>query len=685
MTSAFSRSSAAVLTGALLATLPLSAPAKPAAAILAIDWTLSPAQIATSCATSIAAYKRRVAAIAVARGARTFQTVVLPLETASADFNDDLAAQGFLYNVSTDAKVRAASLKCSTDAGNALTEVSARPDLYRALAAADAGRSARGAAQVKVSQLWLTALKRSGAGLPDAQRREFVTVQQKLTADQNTFAANLGNDTSTIAITAAQAQSLPPDFVASSLKKSADGTGYSVPVNESTVGPFLQNETDATARKAYYIAYNNRGGDANIALLQSALAARDRLAHLLGYPSWAAFVLADRMAATPARVEAFLSQIDAAILPKARQERDEDAALAKADGKTTFDQWDQTYYENQLHKTKYSVDQNEIKQYFPVQHVVDSVLSIYQELLGVRFTRVNVPVWQSQVQAYDVADTASGKPLGRFYLDLFPRPGKYDHFANFPIIPRRVMPDGTVRLPESSIVGNWPQPAPGKAALLQHGDVETFFHEFGHNMAAMLAEAPYETLTSGFRQDFIEAPSQMLENWAWDPAILKRVSANVTTGQPLPDDLIQKMIAARYVHYALQTSQQILYATVDMTYHTQKPPLDTTAVWAATVARTTPNQYVPGTHPQSEFGHLMGGYDAGYYGYLWSKVYAQDMFSRFKAQGLTSPAAGMAYRKDILGPARLEEPDAEVRAFLGRPMNPNAFYQELGITPPPQR
>jgi thimet oligopeptidase len=281
-----------------------------------------------------------------------------------------------------------------------------------------------------------------------------------------------------------------------------------------------------------------------------------------------------------------------------------------------------------------------------------------------------------------VTDTASGRPLGRFYLDLFPRPGKYDHFANFPIIPRRVMPDGSVRLAESAIVGNWPQPVAGKPALLQHGDVETFFHEFGHCMAAILADEPYETLTSGFRQDFVEAPSQMLENWAWDPGILKRVSSNVTTGQPLPDDLIQKMIAARYVHYALATTTQILYATVDMEYHTMKPPVDTTTVWKTTVARTTPNGFVDGTHPQAGFGHLMGGYDAGYYGYLWSKVYAQDMFSRFRAQGLTSPIAGAAYRKDILAPARTEEPDQEVRAFLGRPMNPAAFYRELGISPP---
>ncbi|HEY6236835.1 MAG TPA: M3 family metallopeptidase, partial [Candidatus Elarobacter sp.] len=651
--------------------------AKPAATVLPIDWSLSPAQIASSCTTRIAALRHAVDAVAKTRKPRTFASVVLPLENASADFNDDLAAQAFLYNVSTDAAVRKASLKCSTDAGNVLSEIAARPDLYRALADAQAGGTATGAAPAKLTKLWLTALKRSGAGLPDAQRREFVALQQKLTTGQNKFTANLGNDETTIAITAAQAQPLPPDFVAASLKKTADG-GYTVHVNESTVGPFLQNESDAAARKAYYVAYNNRGGDANVKLLEAAIATRDRLAHLMGYPTWAAYVLADKMAGTPQRVESFLSQIDAAILPKARQERDEDAALKGG----PLDQWDQTYYENQLRKTKYSVDQNEIKQYFPVQKVVDSVLGIYQELLGVKFTRVNVPVWQAQVQAYDVHDAASGKPLGRFYLDLFPRPGKYDHFANFPVVPRRVLPDGTIRLAESAIVGNWPQPAPGKSALLQHGDVETFFHEFGHNMAAVLANEPYETLTNGFRQDFVEAPSQMLENWAWDPGILQRVSANVTTGQPLPDDLVKKMIAARYVHYALLTTQQILYSTVDMKYHTSKPPIDTTAVWKATVAATTPNGFVDGTHPQSEFGHLMGGYDAGYYGYLWSKVYAQDMFSRFKAQGLTNPVAGAAYRNDILAPARLEEPDQEVRTFLGRPMNPNAFYQELGIAPP---
>jgi len=678
MNSAFSRTVAGTLGLALLTTIPLSSAAKPAAEAVTVTWSLSPAQIASSCAASIAGARRRVEAIVRARSARAFDTVVAPLETAMADFNDDLTAQGFLYNVSTDAKVRAASLKCATDAGNVMSELAARPDLYKALAAAQSSRTAHTAAERKLTALWLTSVKRSGAGLPDPQRREFIDLQKKLNDEQNTFQANLGNDTTTIAITAAQAQALPADFVAAALKPVAGG-GYTVPVNESTIGPFMQNETDADARKAFYIAYANRGGEANVKLLEEALAVRDRLAHLIGYPTWAAFVLADRMAGSPQRVQAFLDQIDHAILPKATQERDEDAALKGA----PLEQWDQTYYENQLRKTKYAVDQNEIKQYFPVQHVIDSVFGIYQQLLGVTFTRnASVAVWHPDVQAYDVRDTATGKPLGRFFLDLYPRPGKYDHFANFPMIPRRIMPDGSVRLAEGAILGNWPLAAPGKAALLTQEDVETFFHEFGHDMALMLANQPYETLNSGFRTDFIEAPSQMLENWAWNPAILKRVSSNVTTGQPLPDDLIAKMIAARYVHYALGTTGQILYATVDMRYHTDKPPVDTTAVWKATVAQTTPNQFVEGTHPQSGFGHLMGGYDAGYYGYLWSKVYAQDMFTRFKAQGLTNPVAGKAYRDDILAPARLIEPDQEVANFLGRPMSPNAFYAELGIAPP---
>jgi thimet oligopeptidase len=282
--------------------------------------------------------------------------------------------------------------------------------------------------------------------------------------------------------------------------------------------------------------------------------------------------------------------------------------------------------------------------------------------------------------AYDAADTATGEFRGSFYLDLYPRPGKFSHFANLGPTPRRVMPDGTVRPAVNSIVGNWPAPANGKPSLLSHGDVVTFFHEFGHNVAALLGNTPYETLNSGFRLDFIEAPSQMLENFVWDPAILKTISSNVDTGAPLPDDLIAKMIAARYFDEATFTVTQDFYATVDQRFHTLRPPIDTIAVWRAAYNALTPGRFVAGTYPQASFGHLMGGYEAGYYSYLWAKVYAQDMFTAFKTAGLENPAIGARYRNEILAPARSIEPDAEVRNFLGRPMDPSAFYRQLGIT-----
>jgi len=441
----------------------------------------------------------------------------------------------------------------------------------------------------------------------------------------------------------------------------------------------MENATNESARRAFYVAYADRAAKTNVALLEQAIGIRDRLAHLFGYSSWAAYSLADKMAKTPERVASFLNNIDVAILPKARTER---AQLAALKGSAPFENWDTEFYQAQLRKTKYHVDADAIKQYFPVEHTVNAVFAVYAKLLDVTFAPIAKPaVYNPEVTAYEVHDGTSGVLLGTFYLDLYPRPGKYSHFANFPLIARHDLPDGTVRAPFSAIVGNWARPAPGQPALLSHDEVETFFHEFGHNMAAMLAAEPYATLTSGFRTDFVEAPSQMLENWAWDPGILKEVSANVRTGAPLPDALIAQMIAARYLDYALATTQQILYASVDMAIHSSGAHVDTTQVWKSLVPSLTPNAFVDGTHPQAGFVHLMTGYDAGYYGYLWSKVYAQDMFSAFKTAGLESATVGARYRADVLAPARTYEPDAEVTAFLGRSMNPTAFYAELGIAP----
>ena len=641
-----------------------------------INWNLTPAMIAANCKQQIGVADSVVKAILADRKPHTFANTILPLENAEADINDRLVAEGFLFNVATDKAVRDASEKCNTDQSNFFTQIGADPALYKAIAAAKASNTAKTVYDRKLTDMYVLAFKRSGAALPTAKRKEFVALSNQLTDLGNKFAENLGNDATTISITAAQAQPLPEAFVAG-LKKDGSG-GYTVPVNESTVTTFLSNEKDENARKTYYLAYNNRQGVANTKILEQAIGVRDRLAHLLGYQTWAQYVLADRMAGNPQRVFKFLEDLDAKLLPKAREDLAGLAALkAKDTGNpgATMNAWDTTYYNNMMQKQQYAVDQEAIKQYFPIEKTIDGVMNLYHKLLGVTFVKVASPVsWNSSdVISYNVFDTASGKFIGQTYFDLYPRPGKFGHFANWPLVPARRMADGSYRPPVTAILGNWPRPAPGHPALISHDDVVTFFHEFGHNLAALLATAPYETLSGGFRQDFVEAPSQMLENFMWQPSILKEISSNVTTGAPLPDDLIAALVKSRYVNYAYFTTRQLQLALTDMTYHTSGPTVDTTAVWEKIQNETTPLPYAQGTHPQASFGHLFG-YDAGYYSYLWALVYAQDMFTAFQRGGLENPAVGMRYRNDILAPARTYEPDREVQSFLGRPMNPDAFY-----------
>ncbi|PZR56129.1 MAG: hypothetical protein DLM50_09040 [Candidatus Meridianibacter frigidus] len=669
---------------------PMLTPALAAAALesphpTVVNWNITPVQIAADCKRELAAVDTVVKAVLARKSARTFQNTLLPLENAEADLNDRLVADGFLFNMATDKAVRDASLQCNTDQSNYFTEIGARPDLFAAISAVAKGRTAKSVYDRKLVDLYVVAFQRSGAGLPPAKRKEFVALSNQLTDLGNKFAENLDNDQSAITITADQAASLPADFVAT-LKQRGDGT-YTVPVNESTVVPFYNNEKDAAARKTYYLAYNNRQHPANTVILEKAIAIRDRLAHLMGYTNWAAYVLADRMAGSPGRVFRFLQNLDVKILPKAREDLSVLASLKQQEtgnANATIDPWDVTYYSNMLNKTKYAVDNEAIKQYFPAATTIDRVMTLYHKLLGVTFVKIDDPnSWnKNDVLSYNVFDTKTGKFIGTTYFDLYPRPGKFSHFANWPLLPARRLPDGSYRPPITAILGNWARPAPGNPSLLSHEEVITFFHEFGHNLAALLSTAPYETLSGGFRQDFVEAPSQMLENFMWQPSILKEVSSNVNTGAPLADDLIAKIVAARYVNYAYFTTRQIQYATTDMDYHTMGPRVDTTAIWAKVARETTPLPMVEGTHPQASFGHLFG-YDAGYYSYLWALVYAQDMFTAFQKGGLENPVVGMRYRREILQPARTLEPDQEVQAFLGRPMNPNAFYQNFGITGSP--
>ncbi len=659
-----------------------SAPALPADT--GIRWDLTPAQIASVCAAQTKTLQQRLDAIKAIPDAQwTWQNSLDAVETAEADFSDSLIAEYELSQMAPDKAVRDASNACQESSQPVITAANSDPRIY-AMAqhwAGPAGASL-GQADRKLAEIYVEGGRRAGAGLSDADRAKVNDLFDKLNNLERDFNVALAEDATTISITKAEAASLPATFVAS-LKPTA--TGYVVPVNESTFGQFMESERSGPARKRYNIANARRGGAANVQRLEQAVALRDQLAKLLGFPTWAAYRLDGQMAKEPARVTAFLTQIDDASLPKARAEIARLSVLKKADGDPTpWEPWDYSYYENQLVKTQYAVDGEEVRRYFPVDHVVSSVLDIYQRLLSVKFAEITpADAWAPGVREFSVADARTGQPIGWFYLDLFPRQGKFSHFASFPFRPGRVLPDGTYQKPVDAIIGNWPAPSPGKPALLGHDDVVVFFHEFGHCMHSTLSTAPYESLYgTAVRQDFVEAPSQMLENWMWQPSILKEVSSNVDTGAPLPDALIQKMIALKHVSDGADYTGQAFLGMFDMTIHSSGPHVDVLKTWNDLKVKMTTTKVLPGSYGPASFNHMMSGYDAGYYGYLWSKVYAQDMFTRFQAEGLENPVVGMAYRQDILEPGATQEPDALVQHFLGRPVSYDAFYKELGINKP---
>jgi thimet oligopeptidase len=645
-----------------------------------LDFHLTPAQIASTCEAAINAAKQRIAQIEATPQAQwTFAGAMAPIESAEAELNDSTATQTVLYQISPDKKVRDASTACAEKVSNYNVQLSADPQIYAIAAHAQNSGAAAGEADRKLVEEYIEYGRRSGAALSAEQRAQTTALFTRLNNLQRDFAIALAGDASTVSLSNAQAAGLPAQFVAVLKKTTA---GYIVPVNESTYAQFMSNERDARARYLYYVAYNRRGGLKNVARLEEAVGLRDQLAHMLGFGTWADYQLDAKMAKRADRVMPFLSQIDQTLLPKARQEEATLAALKRRQGdKTAFQPWDAAYYSNQLVKTRYAVDEQVVRRYFPVDHVVSSVLGIYQRLLGVTFTEFAQPdVWAPNVREFAITDSAGARPIGWFYLDLFPRPAKYSHFAAFPLRPGRLLADGSYQKPVAAIIGNWPLPAPGKQALLSHGDVITFFHEFGHIMHETLSTAPYETLYGvNVRGDFVEAPSQMLENWMWQPSVLKQVSRNVDSGRPLPDALIAKMIALKHVGEGLSWTRQAFLAMYDMQLHSSGAKVDATRRWADLVAAMTPYAMVPHTYPEASFGHLMGGYDAGYYGYLWSRVYAQDMFTRFERGGLENPEVGIAYRRDILEPGATREPDQLVEQFLGRPLSYDAFYRDLGI------
>lgn len=671
----------------LLLLLVLSAPASAAAPDprLRYDWTAEEIGPACQAAEDRAEGRLREVA-ALEASSRTFANTVRELNAAYYDLLDEMGSAVFLKDVSTDARIREAATACSTRLDEFDIRTFAREDLFAAVRAYADKNDPLPERDARLVSKLLQDYRRNGLALPAETRAEIQQLQTRLVKLKTEYERNLNEVKDFLAVSSAQLAGLPQGFI-DGLDKLPDGL-FKVTLDYPDYIPFMRNARDAQARMRLEALFNTRGSTTNVRLLEEAIAVRHRIAQLLGYPTHAAFVLEPKMAGSPEAVQAFLDRLAGKLRPLAESDLQVLTAMKTAEegpGDPVLRAWDFAYYDNQLKKAKYAVDDELVKEYFPLDAVMDGMLTIYQRLLGVRFEKV-VPAeaWHPEVQLYRVVDAGDRRLLGHFYMDLFPREGKYKHAAAFTLVQGRERADGSFQPPVCSIVANMSKPTADAPSLLKHSEVETLFHEFGHIMHIVLLRAPHgynRTTEFTVAQDFVEAPSQMLENWVWNKDILKGISAHYKDrSKKLPGDLLKRMIAAKNLNNGLVYSRQVFLASVDLRYHTVEPGFDSTALWSRLRSELSLIPMTPGTLPQASFGHLMGGYDAGYYGYLWSEVYAADMFSRFEREGLLSAAAGRSYRESILEPGRSKDEGAQLRAFLGREPNEDAFLRVIGFS-----
>lgn len=615
-------------------------------------------------------------------GWRTFENTIYAIEASNHALGDAAGAFEILHNTSPDAKVRKAAHDAALSLQNALVDIEYDPGMYRAVRDYSAKKEKLGGPEAKLLADTLRDYRRMGLELPAPQQRRLKANLKKLAKLEKEFQKNVNEYKDHILVAPGQTQGLPENYL-KGLKRDRLGR-YIVTLEYPHLFPFMANAASSDKRKELADKSLRRGGPANVALLKRVIALRDANARLLGYKTHAQYQLEPRMAKTPEKVWRFIRSLTSKLR---RPVADDIRQMTELKRRTTgnkgarLEYFDVGYWGNELKKKKFSVDNEKVREYFPLQTVIKGMFSIYEKLLSVRFKKVTgYPVWHKDVEVFAVHDK-SNRTIAHFAMDLHPRPNKYGHAAMFQIRSGRQssFDSGEYIAPLAALVCNFPKPGPGRPSLLSHDEVETFFHEFGHVMHGVLTRALYMAQSgTNVPRDFVEAMSQMLENWVWDKKMLGLLSGHYKTGQKLPPDLLANLLKAKYHLIAYATMRQMTLAEVDMLLHTGQGG-DVGKLYAKVVRRHTGLRLPKGDLFVQGFGHLMG-YDAGYYGYKWSEVYAADMFTRFARRGLLDKATGTRYKEWLLERGSSMEPLDLVRGFLEREPNMKAFLKEIGLS-----
>lgn len=638
----------------------------------------SVAEVDGACKKHLAAAEVLRKQLVAHKGPRDQKTTLEPYNKLLIQLDNVLPMAELIAAVHPKKEVRTAAEKCEQKGKKLASALKLDKGLYQALKGVKTdGLDAE--AKRFLSHL-LRDYRRAGVDRDDATRKKLTALDAKMVKLGQTFARNIREDRKKVLVTEAQLAGLPKDFIEAAKKKAAKdktpGGKLTITTDYPSFYPVVSYAKDENVRKAIYKAFLSRAAPKNDKLLKELLSARYTYATTLGYPDWAEYNAEDKMVKKKKVISDFLAKVVKLARPRMLSDLEDVLARKQKDYPKTkaAGVWDRFYYINKLRAERFGVDPAEVRAYFDFKNVKKGILELAQELFALEFKKVDAKAWHASVESYDVYDR--GKRIARFYLDLHPRKGKYGHAAEFSILTG--IPGA--QLPTASLVTNFPDPSKSSGpALTEHNQVVTFFHEFGHLMHQLLAGRHRWVTLSGItcEWDFVEAPSQLLEDWAWDAKVLARFAKHHKTGKPIPAALVAKMKKADELGKGMHLMRQMFYAYLSFQLHAGDPKnIDLMKVVKTLHKTVSPYPYLEGTAVQDNFGHI-NGYSSMYYTYMWSLVLAKDLLTRFHKNGLLDKATALAYRRDILEPGGAIDAVDMVKAFLGRPSTFDAYQKWL--------
>jgi len=577
-------------------------------------------------------------------------------DRAAIGLEDAFGPVSLFNSVHPDSAVRDAADRALIEESVFMTELFQNEQLYERVRRVAPTTSA----QKQLRKDLLEAFEDSGVALPPDKRQRFKEISERLTELAQEFGKNIRENKTVLTFTPEECAGLPQTYL-ERVPRDEQGNivlGFDYP----DYIPFMMNASNEEARKRYYAANANRGTARNLDILDEIVSLRKEIADLYGVASYAHYVTKRRMVENPDTVSRFLDEVKNVVT---ECEIGDLAELAAIKG-SKIERWDVMYYRERLREQRYAVDQEALRAFFPTLPTLRWMLEITERLYGVRFDEVVVPTWHEDVLYLDVRDAATGDFIGGIYLDLYPRADKYKHAAAWPV---RGVSKRAGRKPISALVTNFNRQG------LTHAEVETLLHEFGHVLHGVLSETEYNQHSgTSVERDFVEAPSQMYEEWASRMESLALMRDHCTTCPMIDESLVQRIRAAKKFGSGVDYGRQHLYAAFDMALSGETPGRSL-EVWKE-MESSTPMGYVEGTAFPGTFEHIASGYAAGYYGYMWAKVIALDLISAF-GPDIMNEEAGRRFRQMILSRGSEEPARDLVERFLGRPVSSEAFFAEI--------